>query len=98
MGFAPPKYYSGNYASWKKAVFHQNMQESLIDFNTYLTPDLSIMDCSIGMAEYHLGGPHCDPPIAKIIAGYNPWKVDRKACELLGLDWQKIDHVAAGFK
>jgi len=96
MGFAPPKYYSGHYGSWKKAVFHQNMQQSLIDFNTYLTPHLSIMDCSIGMAEYHLGGPYCDPPVAKIIAGYNPWEVDRKACELLGLDWQEIKHIAAG--
>jgi hypothetical protein len=55
------------------------------------------MDCSIGMAEFHLGGPQCDPPIKKIIAGYNPWKVDRKAAGLLGLDWKNIGHIAAGF-
>ena len=98
MGFVPPKHYSGKYGSWKKAAFHQNMQESLIDLNTYLIPHLSIMDCSVGMAEYHLGGPHCDPPVAKIIAGYNPWEVDRNACRLLELEWQDIDHVAVSLR
>jgi hypothetical protein len=50
------------------------------------------------MAEFHLGGAHCDPPVNKLIAGYNPWEVDRKAAELLGLDWRRIGHIAAGFK
>ncbi len=74
------------------------MQESVIDLNRYLAPNLSVMDCSIGMAEFHLGGPQCDPPIKKIIAGYNPWKVDREAAGLLGLDWKNIGHIAAGFR
>ena len=98
IGFAPPKYYSGRYGIWKKAVFHEKMQESVIDLNKYLVPDLSVMDCSIGMAEFHLGGPQCDPPIKRIIAGYNPWKVDREAAGLLGLDWNNIGHIAAGFR
>jgi uncharacterized protein (DUF362 family) len=96
MGFVPPSHYSGQYGSWKKAAFHREMQQSLIDLNMYIAPDLSIMDGSIGMAEYHLGGPQCDPPVEKIIAGYNPWTVDQKACELLGLDWSAISHVAVG--
>jgi len=83
MGFPPPQYYSGSHGSWKKAAFHMNMQQSLIDLNSYLTPDLTLMDYSVGMADYHLGGPHCDPPIGKIIAGYNPWEIDREACHLL---------------
>ena len=98
MGFAPPSHYSGAYGSWKKAVFHQKMQQSLIDLNMYITPDLSIMDCSVGMAEYHLGGPYCNPPVGKIIAGYNPWSIDKKACEFLGLNWSAIDHVAFGIQ
>ena len=96
MGFAPPQYYSGRHGTWKKAVFHKRMQQSITDLNSYLTPNLSIMDGSIGMAEFHLGGPHCDPPVNKIIAGYNPWEVDRKAADLLGLDWRKIGHIVAG--
>ncbi len=96
MGFVPPKYYSGRHGSWKKAAFHNKMQQSIVDLNKYLIPDLSLMDCSIGMAEFHLGGAHCDPPVNKIIAGYNPWEVDCRAAELLGLDWSSIEHIAAG--
>ena len=95
MGFAPPQFYSGGYNTWKKALFHNKMQQSIADLNRYLIPDLSIMDCSTGMAEFHLGGARCDPPVSKIIAGYNPWKVDRRAAELLGLDWHNIEHIAA---
>jgi uncharacterized protein (DUF362 family) len=96
MGFAPPKYYSGRYGSWKKAWFHGNMQQSLIDLNRHIAPALTIMDASIGMAEFHLGGPCCSPPAGKIIAGYNPWQVDRDAAALLGLDWRNIAHIRAG--
>lgn len=96
MGFAQPKYYAGTYGIWKKAVFHGEMQQSIIDLNTYLVPDLTVMDCSVGMAEYHLGGPHCDPPVKKIIAGYDPWQVDREAAGLLGLEWRRIEHIAVG--
>ena len=98
MGFAQPEYYSGLYGIWKKAVFHKKMQQSIIDLNKYLVPNLSIMDCSIGMADFHLGGPQCDPPVNKIIAGYNPWEVDREAAGLLGLNWKNIEHITAGFK
>lgn len=97
MGFAPPKYYhSSCHGVWKKSVFHAQMQESLIDLNRYLKPDLSVMDASVGMPEYHLGGAHCDPPANKIIAGYDPFKVDREAAGLLGLDWKFIKHIAVG--
>ena len=94
MGFAPPKYYSGKYGFWKKAVFHGQMQQSVIDLNRYLVPNLSVMDCSIGMAEFHLGGAQCNPPVNKIIASFDPWEVDRTAAELLKLDWKDIEHIA----
>lgn len=96
MGFPPPEHYSGGYGSWKKAQFHNNMQQSIIDLNVYIRPHLTVMDCSIGLAEYHLGGPHCTPPVGKILAGYDPWLVDKKACSLLGIDWSTVDHIAEG--
>ncbi len=96
LGFAPPEHYAGRYGSWKKAVFHGRMQQSIIDLNRYITPDLTVMDASIGMAAYHLGGPRCDPPVAKIVAGYDPWAADREAAGLLKIDWQSIAHVRAG--
>ncbi|MFP4258532.1 MAG: hypothetical protein ACLFRE_05960, partial [Desulfovermiculus sp.] len=62
------------------------------DLNTYRCPDLSIMDASVGMAEYHLGGPTCDPPLGKLVGGYDPWEVDREGARLLGLDPDRPSH------
>jgi len=93
MGFAPPKYYSGQYGIWKKAVFHKSMQQSIIDLNKYRTPDLTLLDASVGLAEFHLGGAECSPPVGKIIAGFGPVEVDREAAKLLGFDWQNIPHL-----
>jgi uncharacterized protein (DUF362 family) len=98
MGFAPPKYYAGRFGSWKKSVFHGNMQQSIIDLNQYIAPHLSIMDAGIGLAEFHLGGARCSPPVKKMIAGYNPWEVDQAAAGLLGLDLRNILHIQNGFK
>lgn len=93
IGLAPPKHYSGRFGSWKKAVFHGKMHQSIVDLNKYRTPDLSLMDATVGMPDYHLGGAHCDPPLNKLIAGLDPLEVDRRSAELLGLKWQKIEHL-----
>ena len=93
LGFAPPKYYAGHFGTWKKAVFHKEMQQAILDLNTYRTPDLSIMDASIGLADYHLGGRRCSPPISKILAGFNPVEVDREAATFLGFNWREIGHL-----
>ncbi len=93
MGFAPPRHYSGRFGSWKKAAFHTDMQRSIMDLCSYISPDLSVMDASIGLADFHLGGNHCSPPVNKIIAGFDPYKVDRAAAELLGFNWREIPHL-----
>lgn len=93
IGLAPPEHYSGQYGSWKKAVFHGDMHQSIIDLNAYRTPDLSVMDAAIGMPDFHLGGSHCNPPVNKILAGFDPIDLDRKAASLLDFDWQSIDHL-----
>ncbi len=92
MGFAPPRHYQQG-GHWKKSSFHRRMHESIVDLNRYRAPDLSIVDGRIGMAEYHLGGPECDPPIGKIIASFDPREADRISAELLGLDWKRIGHL-----
>jgi uncharacterized protein (DUF362 family) len=93
MGFAPPKYYQrGGY--WKKSAFHARMHESIIELNRYRTPDLTILDATTGLAEYHLGGAECSPPVNTIVAGFDPREIDRCAAELLGMDWKMIPHLA----
>jgi len=84
-------YQSGGY--WRKAAFHARMHRSIFELNLYRKPDLSIIDASIGMAEYHLGGPTCNPPAGQLIAGFDPVAVDAAGAKLLGLDWRDIEHI-----
>ncbi len=93
IGLAPPKHYSGQFGTWKKAVFHGRMHESIVELNKYRTPDLTLMDAALGMADFHLGGAHCDPPINRVLAGFDPLEIDRRGAELLGFDWQEIGHL-----
>ncbi|WP_027180172.1 DUF362 domain-containing protein [Maridesulfovibrio bastinii] len=91
MGFAPPEHYS--LGGWKKAAFHKQMQQSVKELNMYISPWLSIMDASVGLADYHLGGARCNPSPELILAGFNPKELDRRAAEILGLNWQEIGHL-----
>ena len=94
IGFAPPEHYSGRFGIWKKAALHANIHQSITALNSYRSPDLSLMDATIGLAEHHLGGRRCYPPVKKIIAGFNPVEVDRRAATLLGFNWKDIPHLA----
>lgn len=93
MGLLPPKHYSGRHGTWKKAVFHGRMQESLSDLAAYRLPDFTLLDASVGLRDYHLGGPCCDPPPNLLLAGADPYAMDREACGLLGVDWKNIGHL-----
>ncbi|MDJ0720420.1 MAG: DUF362 domain-containing protein [Desulfobacterales bacterium] len=94
MGALPPQHYGGHPGSWKKAQFHHELHRSIRDLIDHRAPDLSLMDASIGLARYHLGGPPCDPPVNRLLAGFDPLALDRRAAGLLGLDWQAIPHLA----
>jgi uncharacterized protein (DUF362 family) len=98
MGFAPPAHYSGCGGIWNKAEFHRDIHQAIVDLNRYRKADLTLMDASVGMPDYHLGGRNCEPPINQLIAGFDPLAVDRKAAELLGLDWRTIPHLTASFE
>lgn len=93
MGAAPPSYYGGHGGGWKKAFFHNHMQQSIIELNRYRMADLSIVDGSVGMAQSHLGGPACDPPVNKIFGGYDAVRVDQACAEYLGLRVEDIAHI-----
>lgn len=93
MGAAPPKYYGGRHGSWKKAVFHGQMQESVYDLCQYRSPDLSVMDASVGLASFHLGGPTLKPPAGVLLASADARELDRSAAGLLGLDWRQVGHL-----
>ena len=95
MGFAPPEHYSGG-GFWKKSFFHSRMQQSIRELNGFIAPDLTLMDASVGLCQYHLGGPRCNPPVNRLIAGNDPFEIDQAGARLLGLDLQKIPHIFPG--
>ena len=93
MGLVPPSRYAGRYGSWKKAAFHQRLDDAIVELNRYRSPDFTVFDATIGLADFHLGGACCDPPCNQILAGADAQCVDREAAGLLGLDWRCIGHL-----
>ncbi len=93
MGLAPPKHYGDRYGSWKKADFHDRLDEAIFDLNCYRSPDFTVMDATVGLIDYHLGGACCDPPANRILASRDARALDRAAAELLGINWQDVGHL-----
>ena len=91
LGCAPPDHYGG--FIWKKSRFHKNMHRSIFEMNLYRTPDLTILDGSVGLSCHHLGGPECSPPGCKLIGGFDPVAVDAYGAGLLGVDWRNVEHI-----
>ena len=92
MGLVPPSHYrDGN--SWKKSAFHTRIQPAVADLNRYRTPDFTLLDATVGMAQAHLWGPTCNPPVNRLAAGYDPVAIDTYGASLLGKQWQNIDHI-----
>lgn len=92
MGCAPPSHYrDGN--SWGKSAFHQGIQEAVFDLNRYRTPDFTLLDATVGMAEAHLWGRHCSPPVGRLAASFDPVAIDSYGSALLDRDWRNIGHI-----
>ena len=93
IGLAPPAHYRQG-GPWKKASFHQGIQEAVFDLNRYRTPDFTLLDATIGMQKAHLWGPTCNPPPNRLAASYDPVAIDSYGCRLLKIKWDTIGHIA----
>lgn len=94
MGMAPPQHYAGSCGTWKKAAFHQHLNDAIVELNRYREPDFTVMDATIGLADYHLGGACCHPPVNHLLAGFDARAVDCTAAGMLRLDWHDVGHLA----
>lgn len=94
MGILPPAHYGRTHGFWKKASFHHLLDAKLRDLFRHRPPDLSILDASVGMAEFHLGGATCNPPLGRIVAGFDALAVDRAGAAMLGLSAREVGHLA----
>ena len=95
IGIAPAKHYCASY--YRKSALHgrnnRELHRYIVELNQYRKPDLSVLDATVGMAESHLGGRRCKPPVNKVLASFDPVAIDAAGARLLGLDWRKIDHI-----
>lgn len=92
MGCPPPSHYQqGGY--WKKSSFHHDIHRAIFDLNCYRKPDYTLLDATVGMAESHLWGATCSPPVNLLIAGKDPVAMDAYGATLLGKNWQTIDYI-----
>ena len=92
MGCAPPAHFRGG-GGWGKASFHRQIEEAIFDLNRYRTPDFTLLEGSIGMAQAHLWGPHCNPPVNRIAASFDPVAIDAYGTSLLKRSWRDIGHI-----
>lgn len=93
MGLAPPAHYHKG-GHWKKAAFHDNIQEAILDMNRYRSPDFTVLDATVGMQEAHLWGPTCQPPPNRLAAAYDPVAIDAFGAGLLKRKWRQIGHIS----
>ncbi len=92
IGCAPPSHFRTN-EYWGKSAFHKQIHEAIFDLNRYRSPDFTLLDASVGMAQAHLWGRHCDPPVNKLAASNDPVAIDAYGATLLLRDWQRIKYI-----
>jgi uncharacterized protein (DUF362 family) len=92
IGCAPPSHFQAN-GHWGKSAFHKQIHEAIFDLNRYRSPDFTLLDASVGMAQAHLWGRHCEPPVNKLAAANDPVAIDAYGASLLQRDWQKIKYI-----
>lgn len=80
---------------WSKSELHfrYGIYKSIIDLNNYIKTDFSLVDASIGQTGDEINGAVCNPPIKKLIAGYDIKELDRFCCQFLNRDWREIKYL-----
>ena len=85
----------GSYYGWPKNVLHvAGVQESILDINTTVVPQLAIVDGIVGMEG---DGPIRGTPIQSncLVMGYNLPAVDATCARIMGIDPYKIKYLAS---
>lgn len=96
LGIAPARHYAGG--AFRKSKLHGRnnweLHRYIVELNAFKKPDLTVLDATIGMAEAHLWGRRCDPPVNRVLAGFDPVALDAAGAALLGFNWRDVDHIA----
>jgi len=94
IGLLPKQHYSGYWNYNRSDVHRVGVNNAIFDLNNYINIGMTVIDGRIGQKGTHLaGGRKCIPGKNIIIAGYDAVEVDRKGAEILGHDWQEVEHL-----
>lgn len=86
------EWFSGSW--WNKSELHiSGVPESIVDLCRYIHFDFNLVDASIGQRKSEVHGQPCDPPIGKIIAGFDAREVDKICAPLLHLKPEEIKYL-----
>jgi len=79
---------------WNKSELHaKGVNKSIVKLNQLIKFDFNIVDGSVGQRGNEVYGTPCNPPIGKIIAGFDVKEVDKECAKLLQIDPGKIDYL-----
>ena len=80
---------------WSKNELHSKygVMKAVWDLNLYRPSDFVLVDASIGQKGGEVNGYPCEPPIKKLFAGYNNFKVDRYCAPYLAVDPDKVEYL-----
>lgn len=87
----------GCYPNRNKAKFHSEIDSAILHINKLYPSDLVIIDALIGMEGQ---GPLFGTPVPMdlVIAGDNVVATDFMACQLMGIDYRKVEHIILAHK
>lgn len=55
--------------------------------------DVTLLDATVGMIDSHLWGRHCEPPVGRLAACWDPVAIDSYGASLLDMHWREIGHI-----
>ena len=80
---------------WLKSDLHRlNLHHVILDLNRYIKVNFHLLDASIGQINGEVDGAPCQPPLGKLLAGYDGRALDRAACRLFGYNPDEIEYLS----
>ena len=93
IGILPGRFYNRK-TTWNKAMLHTlGLDECIVDINTCIKPDLTVVDARLGQVGSEVNGRVPDKPFNMLMGGYDPVAVDWKGAEFLHHDPYKVEYL-----
>jgi len=79
---------------WNKSELHHfGVHESIHDLNLYVKSHFILVDASVGQKGNEITGYPCQPPLGKLIAGFDAKEIDKICANLLGHKIEEVEYL-----